>query len=159
MSDKIMNAFKDEFDRFLGLMELQIDRCPEDLWLKKCGDYPFSQQVLHTLACSLMFSARQGEAFEGLPYSRAEIMLTADPAREISKDELRGRIPRARSSAHDFLDSLTISDLMARHAVSSAAMGSERTNFQAVLGLIRHICYHLGCCDAALRYNGVKGVH
>lgn len=49
--------------------------------------------------------------------------------------------------------------LTQRHDRLSAALGKERTMQHALIGLVRHASYHLGCCDAALREHGLAGVY
>jgi len=159
MSDPVIDCLRDEFDRFIGLMELQIDRCPEPVWNRPGHDFPFSQHILHTLACSMMFTATEGEPYAGLPYSRQEIMFAAPLSRDISKEEMRDLAQKVRRSAHEFMAGLDQAKLAEKHQVSSTAMGRDRSNAQALIALVRHICYHLGCCDAALKNNGAEAVH
>jgi hypothetical protein len=55
--EQIIDGFKTEFDRFFGLLQDQLEACPEHLWNKPAGKFIFWQHHLHTLVCTLLFSS------------------------------------------------------------------------------------------------------
>ncbi|MDR2945800.1 MAG: hypothetical protein LBV79_03535 [Candidatus Adiutrix sp.] len=159
MNDPIIAAFKAEFDRFFTMLEKQIDICPEELWAKKVGGWPFWQQQLHSLACTFIYARPEGQAFEGVAYKPAVIMLAEEPDFTPAKDDLRRLAAEAKAAAHDYMDGLTAADLPGRHRLMCDTMKKDMTHQSALMALPRHICYHLGSCDAALRDLGIPGVY
>ena len=158
MFETVIKGYQSEFERFLGLLEKQIEICPEELWSRKIGEYPFSQHVLHSLACTFLYAARSGRPFEGLPYD-PQVMMMAIPSGEIKKEEMKALAAEARTAALSFMAAQGPETLGLRHEVVSQALGRERSVNDALLSMIRHICYHLGCCDTVLREHGLPGVH
>ena len=159
MHDPVISCFKDEFDRFFGLLEKQIDVCPDDLWTQKTGGYIFWQQLLHVIACVELYALPEGESSKQTAYERGVIMLSALPKRHMTKTEMRELAAAMKTLAHTFIDGQSTATLTSKHARISKALGKELTNQHALMGLVRHACYHLGCCDAALRQHGVPGVY
>lgn len=159
MNDQIIDCFKEEFNRFFTLLEQQMDLCPDDLWNQKAGGFIFWQQHLHTLSCTFLYSMPDGGFFESLPYKPGVLMLSEEPDFTLTKDEMRGWAQKAKSAAHEFIDRQTVSSLTGRHQLMSSLLKRELTNQSALIALIRHLCYHLGCCDTALRDRGLGGVY
>lgn len=159
MHDPVISCFKEEFSRFFALLEKQIEVCPDDLWRKKTAGYIFWQQLLHAIACVELYALPEGESSKQTAYERGVVMLSAIPKRHMTKKEMRGMADNMKQLAHAFIDKQTTATLTDKHARISKALGKELTNQHALIGLIRHACYHLGCCDAALRDHGLTGVY
>ena len=159
MRDPIIACFKDEFDRFFGMLEKQIDVCPAELWNKKTGGYVFWQQLFHTIACVEMCALPEGEPSRQTRYEREVIMFSSTPEQGMTQEEMRDLAATMKTLAHAYIEGQTVATLTERNARMSKTLGKELTNQHALIGLIRHVCYHLGCCDAALRDHGVAGVY
>ncbi len=159
--DKIIQCFKDDFDRFWGLMEKQIEVCPDALWNKKGGGYVFWQQVLHSIACAELFALTGVDDKTVLldKYDREIIFLLKEPDFEVSKATMLEHARLAKAVADKFVTGLSAANLTDTQPRLSKTFGREQTMQNAVMALIRHCNYHLGCCDAVLRENGVKGVY
>jgi hypothetical protein len=56
------------------------------------------------------------------------------------------------------MEKITQADLMRPHPVLTRFVGKDRTNVAALIAMVRHYNYHLGCCDSVLRSHGLPGV-
>ena len=158
-TDPTIACFREEFDRFHGLLEQHIDRCPEDLWEARAGGYPYWQQLLHAFACVELYALPEGEPSRQTRYPRAVVMLSDVPESAMTRDEMRALAADMKTLAHAFMDGQSAATLTARHEPLCRFFGREITQQFALLGLVRHACYHLGCCDAILRERGLPGVY
>ena len=174
MNDHAIACFQEDFERFHDLCVAQIDACPDELWLQKCGGYPLWQQFLHSFACIELlyvppmpneplvpeqeFAAKTGLAF-GCGCDRETLLLMREATVTLSKAEMRAYAGKMKALALAFLGSLDASRLGEPHEQLSAALGKPRTVQHALLGMVRHACYHLGCVDAVLRDRGLPGVY
>ena len=156
--DAVIQCFKDDFERFWGLMEKQIDICPDEIWSKKAGGWIFWQQILHSIGCVELFVLPEGES-SSLPFSREEVLLIKEPGQAVSKVEMLELAGRMKGLADAYIASTTAQTLTSPEAGISKRMGRELTRQYAIIALIRHCCYHLGCCDATLREHGIQGVY
>lgn len=160
MADPIIACFKEEFDRFQGLIEQQIDACPsEAAWVEKTGTTAYWAHIMHALGIVEYYALPLGAAPKQTVYSADEVRLKVEPHRVMSRDEMRKLAADMRQLAHAFLDSLSTADLPGKNEGMSKAMGRECTNIQAVIGLVRHYNYHIGCLDSILRAKGLLGVY
>ena len=158
MNDPVIACFKSEFDRFFDMLGKQISICPDDLWNKKVGGYVFWQHLLHVIAIVELYALPEGQPSAQTLYERDVVMLSSTAQRVMSKEEMQSLAASMKKLAHTFIDAQSVSTLTDKNVRMSNAMGKELTNQHALIGLIRHACYHLGCCDAALRDNGIAGV-
>ena len=161
MNDHVIACFQEDFERFHDLCVAQIGACPDDLWVEKHGGYPLWQQFLHTFACIEIFympSAPQGPLRAG-GYLREELLLQRDAETPMSKMDMRAYAEEMKTLARAFFGSLDASRLGESHEQMSAALGKPRTMQHALLGMVRHACYHLGCVDGVLRERGLPGVY
>lgn len=159
MNDPIIECFKNDFDRFWGLFVKQINLCPKELWAKKTGGYIFWQQQLHIVACTFLFAQPQGPGLKSVPYKPEILMLSEAADFDLEKEELLRLAQEALSAAHEFMGRQTVATLTLKHELMTNLLGREMTNQTALIALIRHLCYHLGSCDAALRDEGLAGVY
>jgi hypothetical protein len=159
--DPQIQYFKDDVERFWGMMEEQIEVCPDVLWNKKAGGFVFWQQILHSIGCAEIYALENPD----LPlsvmseYSTEVVMLNKTPDANVSKTTLREVSSRVKKLVIVFLDGLTPQNIGGQHERMTRRLGRLQTRQHAALALIRHCCYHLGCCDAALREQGVRGVY
>ena len=156
--DPVIKGFRDEFDRFWDLMEKQITVCPEEIWNQKESGWVFWQQIYHTAACVELFALPEGRP-SALELEREVWMLAKEPERAVSKREMLDLFGSMRLLAYDYMRETNTGSLAEVDPVLSKRFGRELTRQFALLGLIRHCCYHLGCCDSILRNHGLKGVY
>lgn len=157
--DPIVQGFKDEFKRFIGLQKKQIADCPEDVWQKKAGGYYFWQQQLHSLGCISLFVLPEGEPEPVLPFPRAVVMLSEEPQGLMTKGDMLALADRMAALANTVMSAMPDADLPKKNERMSKSLGRDCTNQSALMALVRHCCYHLGCCDSVLRDHGLPGVY
>lgn len=159
MNDPVIECFKGEFDRFFGLMKKQIQICPDDLWNKKEGGYIFWQQLFHSIACVEIYALPEDQPSQQTMYSREVVMLAVEAPTPMSKEDLLVFADKMEKTAHDFISDMTQETLTERNERMSKALGKDMIKLNALIALVRHTCYHLGCCDAILRSHGTAGVY
>ncbi|MDR0826593.1 MAG: DinB family protein [Desulfovibrio sp.] len=159
--DPQIQYFKDDVERFWGMMEQQIEVCPDALWNKKAGGFVFWQQILHSVGCAEIYALEDPEPPLSVmsEYSTDVVMLNKEPDTKVSKTKLREVSDRVKKLVLTFLDGLTPQSISGQHERMTRRMGRLQTRQHAAQALIRHCGYHLGGCDAALREHGVKGVY
>ena len=155
----LVQGFKTEFDRFFGYQKKQIADCPEEIWKKKSGGFYFWQQHLHCLYCMALFAAGENEPEPQIPFSRGVAMLTEEPQGSMSKAEMLAFADKMEAVAYAFMNSLSDADLAGRNERMSKTFKRDCINQSVLIALVRHCCYHLGCCDSVLREHGLPGVY
>ncbi|SHN50200.1 DinB family protein [Desulfovibrio litoralis] len=159
MSNIFVTDVKKHIDRFCGFLEQQIGLCPDELWTKTAGGYPFWQQAFHTFALMEFLAIPEGQESKQVFYPREVVMLATFPEKAMSKAELLSFAQSAKECVSAFIASMTDEKLQAIHPKMSQIKGSNVTNQDALLMLVTHNSYHVGCLDSVLRDNGVKGVY
>ena len=61
--------------------------------------------------------------------------------------------------AEAFFTRITANDLLKSNGTLSRVLGGDKTNLDALIGLVRHYTYHLGAGDTMLRIHGLQGVY
>ena len=159
MSDPVIACFKEEFERFHNLLLKQIEVCPDSLWTEKTGGYVYWQQLFHAFASIEIYALPDGQASLQIQYPPEVVMLSQEPERHLDKQQLKEFAAKMKILADAFIDSMSADKLPLEHTVMSKRLKAPKTNQNALIGLIRHACYHLGCCDAILRQHGIPGVY
>lgn len=157
--DPAVHCFADDFERFHTLLLKQVETCPEELWAGKSGGHFFWQELAHAFYCVQLYALPEGEEERLFGLTPKAAMLREDALTPMTKGEVRQIADTMEAMAYAFMGRLTRADLLLPHAALCRFTGKERTNLHALIGLIRHYNYHLGCCDAALRANGISGVY
>lgn len=86
-------------------------------------------------------------------------MLAKEADFQVSKMERLDLAKTAQTAAHEFIGKQTVKSLIEKRPSMSTALGRELTNQSALIALIRHLCYRLGACDAALRDRSQAGAY
>ena len=159
MSDPVIACFQAEFERFFAMVEKQIEVCPDELWEKKAGGWPFWQQIFHNLACIEIYALPEGSASQQTMYSKQVAMLSEQPAKPMSKAAMKDFAATMRKVADQFFATMSAETLTAKHAAMSKLLNRDMANQNALIAMVRHTCYHLGCCDSVLRDHGIPGVY
>ena len=159
MSAPVINCFKEEYARFHNLLVKQIEVCPDELWTEKVGGYVYWQQLFHVFASTEIFALPDGQASMQTLCPPEIAMLSKQPEMHLSKEQLKDFAAKMKILADSFFDSMSVDKLTLEHATMSKRMKAPKTNQNALMGLIRHANYHLGCCDAILRQHGIAGVY
>jgi len=159
MSDAVIACFQADFERFFAFLEKQIEICPDALWAKKAGGWPFWQQIFHSLACFEIYALPAGVASQQTLYSEKVAMLSEEAATSMSKRAMQDFAAKMHRVAERFFASMSADMLTAKHDAMSKLLNRDMTNQNALIALVRHTCYHLGCCDTILREHGIPGVY
>lgn len=138
-------------DLSLRMLMNEIDACPDDLWGEKAGGFPFFQQVLHALTGLRYWARSEGFGFEE-PFAERKLYPELDGVPEglASKEELRSFGASVARQVESFLEGEDDEWLF-----SPCSIHPKLTNFDVIQGQIRHLQYHSGHCDAALRERGI----
>ena len=160
MADAVIETFRQEFDRFHDLLLQQIDACPsEEVWLSKTGVIAYWQHLMHAFAIVELYALPPGSPPRQTAYSQDEVRFGKEPHRALSRDETKALGASMKQLAREYLDSQSVTTLAEKNEGMSLSMGRDCTNIQALIGLIRHYNYHLGCLDSILRLHGIPGVY
>lgn len=160
MLDPVIECFKQEYDRFQGFLEQQIEVCPsEEVWLEKLSNIAYWQHLMHCLACTEFYARPFGAPLKQTLYPREVVRFQAEPSRAMTRDEMRALAADMKNIAHAYFETLTAASLPQKNETMSQHMGKDMTHQQAMMALIRHPAYHIGCLDSVLRAHGVPGVY
>ncbi|SBW04477.1 conserved hypothetical protein [uncultured delta proteobacterium] len=158
--DPVIDVFKQEFDRFHGILLQQVDACPsEEAWLEKTGKFAYWWHFMHVLSVVEYYALPLGAPSRQKYFSRDVVMFKAEPDRALTRDEVRSLAAAMQELAHAYFATQTEKTLMAKNEGASAALGKEFTNLNALIGLVRHYNYHIGCIDSILRAKGKPGIY
>lgn len=152
MSDSFVRILKNQLELSFRMIEGEIDACPETLWEEKAGSFVFWQQILHCLAGLLYWTRADGVSFEEPFHERnAYPELERDPEGSVTKVEMRELSVRAGKQARALTDGKNDEWLL-----EPSPLYGKITNADVIAGQIRHVMYHAGHCDSALRERGHK---
>lgn len=155
-----LNALKGNFDATHGMLLKFIEICPDTVWSKTSGGFPVWQQVFHAFACYDFFVRDDQAAPTALMYAEKEGDVVAFKERPAAptKDEVIQAGEKAKKMVDDFVAKQNDTTLSDKHTGISARLGNEMSNAGMLGFLAAHNLYHLGCCDSALREEGLSGV-
>lgn len=156
--DAFVSCIRDDYDRFWKLLEKQVETCPEGLWAERVAGWYFWQQLYHAMY-SMDFYTRPDEEPSVAPFSYDISMLSEDAPRHLSKGELLAFGATMKKRAFDYIEATTPQNMGETNAFLSRRLGKEVSRLYAVIAMIRHCNYHLGCCDAIFRERGLPGVY
>lgn len=149
-----LGAIKIQVGLSFKMIESHIDACPDSLWNEKVGGFVFWQQILHALAgCLYWMREQNGEFDEPFRDREAYPELDQDPVGKVSKDEMRELARKARELTEALYAGKDDAWL-----IEPNPMYGKITNADAAFGQIRHLMYHAGHCDSALRERGLNAV-
>ena len=157
-SNLFIACFRADFDRFFSMLELQMERCPDRLWTEHAGGWLVSQQFFHSLVCNEVYVFPDKEP-DWHGHSKEIAMLNRDPDAPISREAMRKLAATMKSAAHAYMDGLSVEALTENHRTYSRLMGRDKNHLQALMAMIRHCNYHLGCIDALFNERGISIVY
>lgn len=158
--DPVIECFSEDFERFFGMLESQIEACPDELWEERAGGFLYWQQLLHAFACVELYALPEdGDALRLTGEPSGVVLLTALPEGSMSKARMRALAAKMRELARAFIAGQRKETLGLPHPALTRLLGKPKTNQHALMALIRHACYHIGCLDAFLRDHTGKGVY
>ena len=149
--DRTVSRLKLHLDLSLRMLLNGIDACPDDLWAEKAGGFPFFQQILHALTGLRYWARPEGLGFEELfPERKLYPELDGVPEGLASKEELRSYGVSVAGQVDSLFEGKADEWLF-----SPCHIHPKINNFDVLQGQIRHLQYHSGHCDAALRERGL----
>ena len=157
--DIIVKCFRDDFDRFYDMLLAQIDLCPDAVWTSEESGYPYWQQILHAVAMTELYSLPEGASPRQKRYSMQVAMLSEETDDHMSKAELRYLAEDVRQGVYTFMDGMTAEKLTSLNQKLTRILKRDTLYLNTLIALVRHLTYHIGCCDAVLRSHGIKGVY
>jgi len=156
----MIQHLKDEFEKFWDILEKQIEVCPETLWGAKAGNYFYWQQIWHVMVSSELATIEDPKVRTPSvdKYSWDVVMLSKTLDHVPPKAEMLEESRRIKKMALDYFNGLSVASLLLPHPRMSNRFGKPKTKLHAALALIRHVNYHIGSCDTALREHAHPGV-
>ena len=159
MTDPVIDTFKQEFDRFHAFLVQQIDACPsEEAWLEKTGKFAYWWHIMHALAIAEMYALPLDAPSRQHCFPLDVVRAQAEPDRAMTREEMRALAADVKAVVHAYFAAQNAGTLMEKNEGMSKRFNREATNLNALIGLIRHYCYHIGCLDSLLRARGIPGV-
>ena len=158
MSKAITQSLEGIVRHSFGLVDEFLKVCPDAVWAQPYGKWPVWQQLYHAFS-AMDFFLRPKDAPAAPSPVPAPVGNLAEVAVDVpSKQLIHDFIHKAQAQALEYIAGLDDAALADNNEGMSARMGRDMTH-AATLGLLAsHTMYHLGCCDAALRQNGLQGV-
>ncbi len=150
----LIRVMKTQLDLSLNMVKSAIDSCPYGLWGAKAGGFVLWQQILHAL-CGTLFWMRGSSGEFDEPFRDREVYpeFERDPVGTVTKGEMRALAERTSALTEAFFAGKDDVWLLAPSAIYD-----KRTNAEVALGQIRHLMYHAGHFDCALRERGLTAV-
>jgi len=150
----LIRVVKNQLDMSLAMVKSAIEACPDGLWGAKAGGFVLWQQILHALSGTLFWMRGDNGEFDE-PFRDRKVYpeLERDPVGTVTKGEMRALAERTGALAEAFFAGKDDDWLLAPNATYD-----KRTNAEVSLGQIRHLMYHAGHFDSALRDRGLAAV-
>jgi hypothetical protein len=154
MSNEIIRHLKIHFDLSFDMLEKHINNCPDLLWDQKCGGFIFWQQILHCLTGVLFWTRNKNDEFVE-PFNEREVYpeLEKDPVGRITKEEMHELVKVVKLQKEELF--LNKND---KWLLANSILYNRIRNIDIIEGQIRHIQYHVGHCNSALRERNERAV-
>ena len=138
----------------LDMMEKLIEQAPDSIWNEQKGGFVFWQQILHALTGSKFWLRTEKSDFDE-PFADRKVFpeLDGKPENNLTRDELRSLFDEVKSSFEAYTADPSPDSLF-----EPCPLYDRITRLDVLLGQLRHMQHHIGCCNAILRDNGEKAV-
>jgi len=157
MLDTFKELIANQFEATLCTLDTCIERCPENAWDDKIGQYPFNQVAFHTLFFTDYYLGRDAEALRGQPFHRDnpeffgdyEQLEYREPVTLYDRASIKKYMRHCRQKASDVIASETADSL-------SGPAGFPRRDFsraELYVLTIRHIQHHAAQLSLRLRID------
>ena len=152
----LTKAIKRQYDYSLTMLREVIDACPENLWTERIGLFPFWQQIYHSLYWA-DYNIQESYAGEKIFSWKTKKVITHELNKEkfvlvehLTKDELCSYFQAFIEKKEHFFYKISDTELLA----PIPNRQDDCTYLDIITNQIRHIMYHVGHCDCALREQG-----
>lgn len=159
MSRAIVTDSAANFERVHGFYMQFLEQCPEALWTKKFGGWPIWQHVIHVYAVIDFFTLQPGQTASPCPIPPEAVRLDPVACTPVNKADTRAYMLVMKAKADAYLAGLNDAALSTKNEGFSARKNETLTHGRTVALLATHAFYHFGTLDAALREEGLKGIH
>ena len=159
MSNPILAALVENFDRVHNLTLHFIDTCPDALWGQKSCGWPVWQHIAHTYGCIDHFVLQEGDTPTPALCSRDVIMFNTTPQEPLSKSEIKVYALAKKAQADAYIARLSDAALPKRNQGLSTRKNEDISHAGTLSRLSGHGFYHLAPCDGILRQNGLPGIY
>ncbi|MDR2870504.1 MAG: DinB family protein [Deferribacteraceae bacterium] len=149
-------VFINDFNRFYDMLIKQIDDCSDELWLSDDGKFPYWWHIMHTVACTELYAGTEPWK---TPYTMPVVMFAEKVAKAPTRAEMKAIVLAVRPDALAYINSVRPEDFMKLNQKLTDRLKREVTELGNLVAIIRHMCYHIGCCDSMLRSKGGEGVY
>ena len=147
-----INSLRNHFFVSISMLERIIEICPDELWNKKVSGFVFWQQIFHTFTGGHFWLRTEKTEFEE-PFKDKNVYpeLEKDPETTLSKDTLRKFCHDTKEIADKWF-----SDKDDNWLKLPSKLSDKVTNYNLMIGQIKHMMYHIGHCEAVFRENGIE---
>ncbi|GHT61775.1 hypothetical protein FACS1894109_20540 [Spirochaetia bacterium] len=151
-----INSLKNHFFIPFAMLEKIIEICPDELWNEKKSGFIFWHQLLHTFVGMYFWLQEENDHFDGKIMGKNVITeLDDNPEKVIktiySKQDIIEFCNESKNIAEKWFDGKDDKWLN-----SPSAKYKKMTNFDVMMGQIKHMMYHIGHCEAIFRENKIK---
>lgn len=145
----LIRHFKPSFE----MLKKIVDYCPDNLWNKINGGFPFWQQIYHTLE-GINYWFNDKDEYRIINFSK-DVSPDLDIKSKdfLTKDEIKKYSNDIQNRIDDFLRKTNDKILL-----SKSNLTDKLTIMDIILMQIRHLQYHIGHCNSILRSNNIKPV-
>lgn len=156
MANEFVSEFQAGLNFAFGLSEKFLAICPDDVWQKKYGGWPVSQQFYHAVQVANFFAASLGGDAITDPCPEAGD-LSKKEGPQVNKAQAGEFLANVKTMVSKMTASLQDADLLKKNEKASQLLGRPTSNAAVLELMATHTLYHLGSCDAALREQGLEG--
>jgi len=158
--DILLKATRRQLESSYQMLYEMIDICPDGIWVKINGAFPFWQQIYHA-SYWLDFwlrDAYDGSEFRSMIFDEG---ISFELKREVTnfssfltKAQLKEYMVKIHSKTERIFERLN-DDLLSTPIIQGKF---DYTYADVIMGQIRHIMYHVGHCNSILRNNDLPAV-
>lgn len=137
----------------LDMIDRLIAVTPDRLWREKRGGFVYWQQIFHALTGSIFWlRSEPGPFVEPYPGRGLHPELDGSPADDLSPAQLADLAAEVRREAETFFSRL------GERLLDPSPLHNPITSLDVLFMQLRHLQYHIGCCNGVLRQEGAEAV-
>lgn len=156
----MLKITKRQFESSYKMLLEMIEVCPDDMWTKINGGFPFWQQIYHA-SYWLDFWLR--EAYDGSEFR--SMIFDESTSFELNKEVKVFKSYLTKEQLKEYLMKIHLKTERIFEKLNDVLLvtpiikdKNDYTYSDVIMGQIRHIMYHVGHCNSILRNNGLLAV-
>jgi hypothetical protein len=159
-NNTLVKNLENRFTVYFNVLEDIVEMCPNELWNKKCSEYIFWQQLVHTFSTAYLWLRDEeinfldgiDDGINGLNIKTELDVEHKDALKEsYTKTDVLKICNGAKNNCEKWFDGKNDEWLF-----FPSKMHEKFTNFDVTIIVIEHIMYHVGHCEAIFRENNIK---